>query len=269
MDGIIQIGPLMLASDRLLAVVALWLFLGAGAWIGTRTGNRRAGRAAWIALGVGIVTARLAYVAENFKAFAAEPWTVIAFWQGGFTILPGVGAAAVAVALLLGRQRATGGLLVSLAVLALAHMGLTHWLAPPVRPLPQGIVLAGMDGKELSLDSLRGQPFVLNLWATWCPPCRREMPMLIDVASGSKVPILLVNQRETPAAITTYLKREELAAASVVLDPAGVLGEATGAHALPTTLFVDAAGQIRGTHAGEISRAALIAALRDLERNPI
>ncbi|OJY63150.1 MAG: hypothetical protein BGP16_04465 [Sphingobium sp. 66-54] len=264
----IQIGPLMLASDRLLAVVALWLFLGVGAWIDTRTGSR-AGRAAWIAALVGILAARFAYVVENFTAFAAEPWTVIALWQGGFTIWPGVGAAAAATALLLGRQRATGGLLVSLAALALAHMGLTHWLAPSVRPLPQGIVLADMDGKTLSLDSLRGQPFVLNLWATWCPPCRREMPMLIDVASGSKVPILLVNQRETRVAIAAYLKRENLAASAVVLDPVGVLGETTGAQAFPTTLFVDAAGQIRRTHAGEISRAALMATIRDLERNPI
>ncbi|RIA47181.1 thiol-disulfide isomerase/thioredoxin [Hephaestia caeni] len=268
MDGIIQIGPLMLASDRLLAVAALWLFLSAGAWIGTRTSSR-AGRVAWIAVAIGILAARVAYVAENYTAFAAEPWTVIALWQGGFTIWPGVGAAAAAAALLLGRQRATGGLLVSLAALALAHMGLTHWLAPSIRPLPQGIVLADMNGKTLSLYSLRGQPFVLNLWATWCPPCRREMPMLIDVASGSKVPILLVNQRETPAVIAAYLKREKLATSALVLDPVGVLGEATGAQAFPTTLFVDAAGQIRSTHAGEISRAALTAAIRDLERNPI
>ncbi|MEA3389827.1 MAG: TlpA disulfide reductase family protein [Pseudomonadota bacterium] len=267
MDGVIQLGPLMLASDRLFAVVALWLFLSFGTWIGTRT-KSRAGRAAWIAAIVGILAARLAYVVENFTAFAVEPWTVLAFWQGGFTVWAGVVAAAVVVALLLGRQRATGGLLASLAALGLAHMGMTHWLAPSARPLPQGIVLAHMDGQPLPLDSLRGKPFALNLWATWCPPCRREMPMLIDVASGSKVPILLVNQHEGQAAITAFLKREKLAGSSIAVDPSGVLGEAVAAQAFPTTLFVDAGGQIRTIHAGEISRAALMAAIRDLERNP-
>ncbi|MFD1960600.1 prolipoprotein diacylglyceryl transferase family protein [Novosphingobium panipatense] len=254
----------MLASDRLFAVAALWLFLSAGTWIGART-ESRAARAAWVAALAGVLVARLAYVAENFTAFAVEPWTILAFWQGGFTIWAGVAAAAVMVALLLGRQRATGGLLASLAALALTHMGMMHWLAPPARPLPQGIVLAQMDGQSLPLDSLRGRPFALNLWATWCPPCRREMPMLIDVASGSKVPILLVNQREGQAAITAYLKREKLSAASIAVDPTGSLSEATQAQAFPTTLFVDATGRIRSIHAGEISRAALTAAIRDLE----
>lgn len=91
--------------------------------------------------------------------------------------------------------------------------------------------------------------------------------MLIDVASQSDVHVLLVNQRETPHTVSTFLKRENLPGSAVVLDPVGALGEAVGVQALPTTLFVDAAGQIRSTHAGEISRAALTAAIRDLERN--
>ena len=267
MDGIIQLGPLMLASDRLFAVAALWLFLGVGAWIGRHT-ESRAGRVAWIVALVGIVAARLAYVVENHLAFAIEPWTVLAFWQGGFTIWAGVVAAAVMIVVLLGRRRATGMLIASLAALTLAHMGMIHWFSPPVRPLPQAIVLARMDGQPLPLDTLRGKPFVLNLWATWCPPCRREMPMMIDVASGSKLPVLLVNQREAPAAVSAFLKRENLSAASITVDPGGTLSEVTRAQALPTTLFVDAAGRIRAIHAGEISRAALIAAIRDLERNP-
>lgn len=267
MDGFIQLGPLMLASDRLFAVAALWLFVSVGTWIGSRT-RSRAGRAAWIAALTGVLVARLAYVAENFTAFAIEPWTILAFWQGGFTIWAGVAAAAAVIALSLGRRRATGGLLAALAALALAHMGMTHWLAPPARPLPQGIVLADMDGQPLPLDSLRGKPFVLNLWATWCPPCRREMPMLIDVAHGSKVPILLVNQHEGRTMIDAFLKRENLNAASIAVDPSGALSEATQAQAFPTTLFVDGSARIRTIHAGEISRAALTAAIRDLERNP-
>ena len=267
MDGVVGVGPVMFAADRLLAVVLIWLFLGFGGWLDRRTGSR-AGRAAWIALGIGIVAARMAYVAQNRAAFAVEPWSILALWQGGFVWWAGLVAAGIAIVVVLGRQRATGLLLASLMLMGLVNLAATQMLAPPVRPLPQGIVVAHPDGRPLPLDGLRGRPFVLNLWATWCPPCRREMPMLIDVAGKSDVPVLLVNQREASDAVTAFLKRENLPASAAMLDPAGAVGEAVAMQGFPTTLFIDAAGHIRGVHAGEISRAALIAAIRDLERNP-
>nr|WP_047166338.1 TlpA disulfide reductase family protein [Sphingomonas sp. Y57] len=267
MDGVFQLGSLALAADRLFAVVALWLFLSLGAWIGKRTGSG-AGRVAWMAALAGIVAARIAYVVENRTAFAVDPWAALAFWQGGFTLWAGAAAGAIMVILLLGRrQRAMVALLASLAALLLAHAGLSHWLAAPVRPLPQGVVLTGMDGRKLPLDHLRGRPFVINLWASWCGPCRREMPMLIDVASRSDVPILLVNQRETPSTVAAFLERERLPISSIVIDPAGVMGDAARVQGFPTTLFVDGSARIRSIQVGEISRAALVAAIRDLQRS--
>jgi len=267
MDGVVQLGPLMFAADRLLAIALLWLFLGFGTWIGRRTGTRAA-RAAAIGVCIGIVVSRLAYVAENRTAFAIDPWTVVAFWQGGFNWWAGVAAAALVIVILLGFQRVTVAILTLLGVLSLVHAGTGYWYAAPARPVPEGIVLTYLDGRPLPVDTLRGQPFVVNLWATWCPPCRREMPMMIDVAGSSNVPVLLVNQREDPATITAFLMRERLAGGAVVLDPTGTLGDATHARAFPTTLFVDAAGRMRAIHAGEISRAALMAGIRDLESQP-
>jgi thiol-disulfide isomerase/thioredoxin len=265
MEGVLQLGPLMIATDRLIAVALLWAFLSAGAFIAART-ESRAGRVAWIAAAVGIVAARIGYVAENAAAFMVEPWTVLALWQGGFSLWPGVLATAVAIVMLLGRQRATAGLVASLAVLVSAQIAATALLAPQPRPLPSGPILADMAQRPIPIESLRGQPFVVNLWATWCPPCRREMPMMIDVAAGSDIPILLVNQGEDVSRVRDYLAREGLADTSIRLDPLGALGEAIGTRAMPTTLFIDADGRIRRTHTGEISRAALLAALRDLER---
>lgn len=267
MDDVLTIGPLMFATDRLLAVALIGVFLGFGAWVDGRT-NSGASRATWIVLCIGIVAARLGYVAENYAAFAIEPWTIVALWQGGFTWWVGVIAAAVGIVVLLGLQQATAMLLASLALIGLANVGAMHLLAPPVRPFPQGVVVAHADGQALPLDGLRGQPFVINLWATWCAPCRREMPMLIDVVSKSDVPVLLVNQGEALHTVSSFLKRENLAASRAVLDPDGALGRAVGAQGYPTTLFVDAAGNIRRTHAGEISRAALTEAIRELEDDP-
>ena len=90
--------------------------------------------------------------------------------------------------------------------------------------------------------------------------------MLIDVAQSSKVPVLLVNQGEDAATIRAFLAKQGLANGAIVTDPGGVLGKAVASVALPTTLFVNKAGEIAGLHAGEISRAALTAGMRDLQR---
>lgn len=268
MDHVVQIGPLMLAMDRIVAVAAIWAFLGMGAWIGART-ETRASRAAWIALLAGLVVARTGYVALNWQAFAVEPWSILALWQGGFALWPGVAAAGATLAVLLGKTRATGAMIATLSVLtALALVAQATVLASPAKPFPEDIGVARMNGQTVSLDTLRGKPFVLNLWATWCPPCRREMPMVIDVARGSSVAVLLVNQGEDIEKVRRFLTAENLPADDVVLDPRSTVGAAIGARAFPTTVFVDAGGRIRSSHAGEISRAALTAAIGDLERNP-
>ncbi len=268
MDQVIQIGPLMLAMDRLVAFMAIWAFLGMGALIGART-ETRAGRAAWIALAVGVVAARIGFVVGNWPAFAVEPWTIIALWQGGFALWPGVIAAGVALAGSLGKARATTAMIATLSALTAAFLiAQSTLLASPATPFPSNIRVSRMDGQTVSLDTLRGKPFVLNLWATWCPPCRREMPMVIDVARGSNVAVLLVNQGEDIEKVRRFLAAENLPADDVALDPRSTVGAAIGARAFPTTVFVDAAGRIRSSHAGEISRAALTAAIGDLERNP-
>lgn len=265
MEGVLQIGPLMIAADRLLAVVLLWAFLSAAALIAARRGGPVV-RVAWIAATLGVLTARAGYVAQNWAAYAVEPGSILAVWQGGFLLWPGVFAAAVTVVLLLRRHRpAAGALLATLAALTAAQIGGAAALTPPPRPLPAIPMLTDMNQQPAPLTGLAGRPYALNLWATWCGPCRREMPMLLDVAAHSEVPVLLVNQGEDLARVRAYLAREGLPGQAVRLDPQSGLSAAVGSSALPTTLFIDGAGQIRQTHTGEISRAALLAALRELQ----
>ncbi len=268
MDQIIQIGPLMLAMDRAFAFAAIWAFISIGALIGSRT-ETGAGRAAWIALAAGIIASRIGYVVVNWPAFAVEPWAIFALWQGGFALWPGIFVAAASLLFSLGRTRAAGSMIGTLAVLTLAFVTVQNTLlVTPAKPFPEGILVTRVQGEIISLDSLRGKPFVLNLWATWCPPCRREMPMVIDVAGKSSVAVLLVNQGEDVEKVRRFLAAENLPADDVVLDSRSTVMAATGSRAFPTTLFVDAAGHIRSSHAGEISRAALTAGISNLERNP-
>lgn len=265
MNGMLQLGPLAMAADRAIAVLAIWAFVGVGALVARRA-EPQASRVAWIAAFVGIVAARIGFILENLSAYLVEPWSMLALWQGGFSPWIGVTAAAVTVFGLLGRQRAARVLVGTLAALSLTFVGVTAAIAPAPRPLPQGLALATLAGQPIGLDTLRGKPLVINLWATWCPPCRREMPMLVDVARTSPVPILLVNQGETPAQVRKFLADNRLPGDSIALDASQSVAAATRAGAFPTTVFIDADGRIVSVHAGEISRAALTGATRDLER---
>lgn len=78
--------------------------------------------------------------------------------------------------------------------------------------------------------------------------------------------ILLVNQGETPAQVMAFLRAQGLAPTRIATDPSGLLGEMTGAGALPTTVFIDGDGTVRQIHTGEITRVQLDIGIRRLER---
>ena len=261
----LQIGPFALSIERLAAVVAIGLFLAWSEWIARRTAAKAA-TAAWIAIVAGIVTARLAYVAINLEAFRAEPLAVAYVWQGGFEAAFGIAAAALILALMLrGPERR-----MSLAALVLVTVAWVSFSAisgaEPERPMPPLAGVTDVGGTPVAGTAVKG-PMVVNLWATWCPPCRREMPRLQEVAASSPdVPIVLLNQAEQQSQVQRYLHDEGIDPALVLIDPAGRFAAEVGATALPTTLFVDAKGRIVRTHSGEISRAALLSGIRELRR---
>ncbi|MCZ4088779.1 TlpA family protein disulfide reductase [Sinorhizobium psoraleae] len=104
----------------------------------------------------------------------------------------------------------------------------------------------------------QGRPAVLNLWASWCPPCRREMPMMADMAgSNPQVDFLFANQGEGRKAIAAYLRHTGVDLKTILLDPFADLSRHYGAMGLPATLFINPDGTLAATHLGEISREAL------------
>lgn len=264
MDNVIRLGPLVLALDRVVALAAIWAFLALASVIASRT-NTPAERASWIAAALGLIAARIGFVIANWPAYAAEPWSILALWQGGFLLWPGLAAAAVALLIQL-KARPAAASLASLGTLAAVWLALSNTiLQTPPNPLPNGLQVVALSGQPLDLDTMKGRPYVINLWATWCPPCRRELPMLIDAAKSAKIPVLLANQGETPRIVSAYLAKQGLPETTIYLDIASRIGAKTGSKALPTTLFVNAEGLIRTSHSGEISRAALLSGIAALE----
>ncbi len=124
--------------------------------------------------------------------------------------------------------------------------------------LPQ-VSLRTLGGSAAELATLAaGKPTVVNLWATWCPPCRRELPTLAAAQQReAAMNFVFVDQGEDAATVTRYLSSAKLELSNVMLDPASKLGRELGSTALPITLFYDANGRMVDTHLGALSESTL------------
>jgi len=138
-----------------------------------------------------------------------------------------------------------------LAALAARGYDVTPW--PASRPAPP-LQALDMNGKTWRLADLHGRAVVLNFWATWCPPCRAEMPslqQLAEIYGPERLVVLALNVKEGPRRISQYLQASGLEL-TVLLDPQGEITRQWGADVLPTTLLIDAEGRPRLRVRGEV-----------------
>jgi thiol-disulfide isomerase/thioredoxin len=118
-------------------------------------------------------------------------------------------------------------------------------------------------GETVALSALRGRPVVLNFWATWCPPCRAELPELQAASQryAGQLEIIGVNQAEPAAGVGGFAQDMGLTF-PIPLDARGEVSRQYAVRSLPTTFFIDRAGIIRRIQSGPLTEATLAQALR-------
>ena len=144
------------------------------------------------------------------------------------------------------------------AVLALLAYGLLQQSPLEGKPAPN-FSLTSFDGQQISLGGLRGRVVVLNLWASWCPPCREEAPALESIwreYEGKGVAFVGVNVKDTGSQARAFIGQFALTYPNGP-DPYGRISKAYRVYALPETFVISRNGQVAIRYAGAVTAAQL------------
>jgi len=121
----------------------------------------------------------------------------------------------------------------------------------PDQPMPD-LTVRTIHGKgSIRLASLKGKVVLLDLWASWCPPCREELPLLDDLAQrlrGEEIEIIAVSVDEDRAAADEFLRRRPRWHLTLVHDP--TVAEALNPPTMPSSYVIDARGRLHEVNAG-------------------
>lgn len=143
---------------------------------------------------------------------------------------------------------------VVLTIASVVHLSSARAATPVAAP---GFTLKDLDGKTVRLSDYRGKAVVINFWATWCPPCRHEIPWFIDLQKQygpHGLQIIGVSMDESgPAAVKKFADAMGVNYKVVMGDPA-VARSFGSVRVLPTTIYIDRNGKIVSTVPGLISK---------------
>jgi peroxiredoxin len=146
-------------------------------------------------------------------------------------------------------------LFVILIVLAVGSLAVRVGVRP--KEAAPDFTLRDLNGKQVSLKDFRGKGVVLNFWATWCGPCRSEMPYIQDAHKDAKgYVILTVNLREDKKTIENFMQKGKYTF-PVLLDSQGKVADLYQVRGIPTTYFIDKKGIVVESKVGAMTAREL------------
>ena len=133
------------------------------------------------------------------------------------------------------------------------------------KPAPSFVLPTLADpGSTIKREDLLGKVWVLNVWASWCAPCREEHPLVIAFAKRSGVPVYGLNYKDKGPAATAWLAQLGNPYAATLVDADGKAGIEWGVYGVPETFVIDKTGVIRYKHIGPLTEEAVRTKLEPL-----
>jgi thiol-disulfide isomerase/thioredoxin len=262
----IAFGPIAFSLPLLMLAGAIVAALVVGGRLG-RKDRADVEHSLWFVLGWMVLAARVGFVTRYYAFYSEEPLRMLDIRDGGFLATRGLAAGLMAYSWFAWRhtaQRMPLGAALAAGCLVWGAGSAAASLSAHRQTLPQ-LTLPTLEGGTIALTPMPGKPVVLNLWASWCPPCRREMPVLARAqVEHPDIAFVFANQGESADAVKDYLAAQRLAVHNVLLDGTTILARRTGSGGLPTTLFFNARGELVDRRMGELSPATLAQGLASL-----
>jgi thiol-disulfide isomerase/thioredoxin len=257
-----MIGSLESAASPLLVVLAMI----AAAYVGDLIALRRGVDVRWKIWAIsatGLVAARVGYVWQYHAAYATAPWSILDIRDGGWNAEAGfvvicLHALRTAIRHPAVRRPIRWALLTGTLLWVSGSIALTTIRFEADGESLPALTLATPSGEPVNLSVFQGKPVVLNLWATWCPPCNREMPMLAQAqAAHPELQFVFIDQGESAEKVSSWMAQRGLEMRNVLIDSAMHTGLGLHQRAFPTTYFFDANGRPISLRIGELSLATL------------